>query len=156
VITHGSSISPPSNCSNSQSTHTSTHSHTRTHTHAHTHPHTHTYTHMRTHKLRTCIPTLRQLSQVYVVAPPALIMDPALNPRDVVGMSGQRNSQPCPLRHIRKLANTCELEQQLAYVFQEGGEGEEATTIKVGVHRLLRRECTCARVCVLHTRVCVS
>lgn len=68
---------------------------------------------------------------MYVVAPPALMLDPALDPRDVVGMTGQRNPQPCPHRHARKLASTIELEQQLAAAFEEGDEGEEATALKV-------------------------
>lgn len=73
---------------------------------------------------------------MYVVAPPAVVMDPVLAPHDVVGMYGQRNTRPCPDRHARKLACTVELEQQLACVFSEGGEGEEATAIKVGVRGL--------------------
>eukprot|EP00967_Tisochrysis_lutea_P036288 scaffold43654_cov19-Tisochrysis_lutea.AAC.1 len=46
-------------------------------------------------------------------------------------MAGQRNPQPCPHRHARKLASTIELEQQLAAIFEEGEEGEEATALKV-------------------------
>ncbi|KAF5830898.1 hypothetical protein DUNSADRAFT_13908 [Dunaliella salina] len=89
---------------------------------------------------------------VYVVAPPALMLDPALDPRDVVGMTGQRNPQPCPHRHARKLASTIELEQQLAAVFEEGDEGEEATALKVDIVEALCRKYNRTAMSLLETR----